>query len=302
MKRPRQHVMETESEQLLLEFLPSEWIVRQVPKDYGVDYEVELVDRSEVSGKRIWIQLKSVDKDLKIRKRFNDLTEQEEAYISYSLSTDFLDYATKCPFPLLLFLADLSHGEIYWLPLQAAITYSLAKRKPEWHSQYSTTVRIPIKNRLSIEKDNDYPGLRWYALELNRVYALMRLNELYGAVEPNITYGFRFSDNWIDPYEEMLMRETVRVLKYLVEQALNVDVLFGEEGVDYYNQLVLQLEESSQSANRVLDLLDQRQFSFRELSMSITKALFGANTLKHVSTFYFALNQRFILWEYPSRT
>lgn len=289
--------METESERILLGFLPSEWIVRQLPKDYGVDYEVELVDRSEVSGKRIWFQLKSFDKERKIHKRFNVLTKQEEAYISYSLSTGFLDYATKCPFPLLFFLADLDQGEIYWLPLQDAITYSLSKRNPEWISQHSATVRIPIKNQLSIERDNDYPSLRWYAMEINRVYALMRLNELFDAIEPILTYNYQFSDNWIDPNEEMLMRDTIRALKYLIKQALKIDVLFGEEGVEYYNQTVPQLEESFQSADRVLDLLNQRHFSFNELSMSITKALFGANTLRHVTTFYFALNRKYTLWE-----
>jgi len=36
--------MEEESEQLLKNLLPSHWLVRKIEKDYGVDYEIEIVD------------------------------------------------------------------------------------------------------------------------------------------------------------------------------------------------------------------------------------------------------------------
>jgi hypothetical protein len=52
MKRPRQHVMEDASGRLFQSLLPEEWIVRPIAKDYGVDFEVELVDQKIVSGDR----------------------------------------------------------------------------------------------------------------------------------------------------------------------------------------------------------------------------------------------------------
>lgn len=45
MRRPRPHVMEREAEQLINELLPSAWIVREVARDYGIDFEIELVDQ-----------------------------------------------------------------------------------------------------------------------------------------------------------------------------------------------------------------------------------------------------------------
>jgi hypothetical protein len=289
--------METESERLLERFLPSAWIVRRLPKDYGVDYEVEIVDHFEVSAKRFWIQLKSVDKELEVRTRFNRMFEQEEAYVSYSLDTGFLAYAIKSPFPLLLFLADLTQEEVYWLPLQDAITYALSKRNAAWRSQDSATVRIPAKNRLSRERENDYPGLRWYALEPSRVYALVRLHELLMSVQYSVYSDFQFDDDWIDLYEETRLRQTAQALRGLIGQALEIDVLFGETGVDYYSIWIPRLGASLQSADRVLDLLDQGKFSFDELSTSVLVAQEAVAILERLTTSYFELNRRFTLWE-----
>jgi hypothetical protein len=38
VKRPRQHVLGEMGEKLVERLLPSEWIVRKIPKDYGVDF------------------------------------------------------------------------------------------------------------------------------------------------------------------------------------------------------------------------------------------------------------------------
>ena len=297
MKRPRQHVMETEAEQLLEQFLPSEWITRPVPKDYGIDYEIELVDHYEVSGKRIWVQLKAVDKECEIQTRYNELIEEEEEYISYSVSANLLDYATKCPFPLLLFLADLDREEIYWLPLQDEITFSLSKRKPTWVSQSSATVRIPIRNRLSLEKDNNYPGLRWYALEPSRVYALLRLHESCDSFLQSNPLSFEFADGWIDPHEENLMRKSIENAKHLIRQSIGISILFGEQGVDVYRLMVPELEESLRLADKVLDLLDHKEFSFEELSMSCLRVAAAVHKLELTVTSYFELNRRFTLYE-----
>jgi uncharacterized protein DUF4365 len=59
MKRPIEHVMEDQAEQLIRQLLPDKWIVRNVPKDYGVDLEIEIVDQDFVTGNRIWIQSKA---------------------------------------------------------------------------------------------------------------------------------------------------------------------------------------------------------------------------------------------------
>ena len=58
MRRPSQHVVEDRAKRLIREILPVEWIVRNLPKDYGVDFEIEMVDANFVTGNRVWVQSK----------------------------------------------------------------------------------------------------------------------------------------------------------------------------------------------------------------------------------------------------
>src|SRR5205823_2077042 len=128
MKRPVQHVMEDKAGILLRRLLPPEWIVRPIARDYGIDYEVELVDEDVVTGNRIWVQLKGVagvevrEARFEFEKRYFKSAGSKPAvetvtvpYVAFSIETKELLYSLRCPFPLLLFVADLSSDEIYWL-------------------------------------------------------------------------------------------------------------------------------------------------------------------------------------------
>ncbi len=70
-KRPQQHQIEDESISRFKLLLPKHWIVRELPKDYGIDLQVGLVDSNEnVTGKMFYVQLKATDaKDDKIIKK-----------------------------------------------------------------------------------------------------------------------------------------------------------------------------------------------------------------------------------------
>jgi hypothetical protein len=182
--------MEDASEQVLKSALPAEWIVRPIAKDYGVDYEIELVDQDVVSGNRIWVQLKSAEKverrtaRYKVADKFPDLKSDGNGnicaeYVSFSLSIKEIEYSQKCHFPLLLVLVDLSDGEAYWVPIRDEVNHNL--NLPEIHrsKQKSATLRIPVWNSLSAERKRDYSGLRWFALEPGRMYAFSILHHFY---------------------------------------------------------------------------------------------------------------------------
>jgi hypothetical protein len=66
VKRPDQHIIDERAQRLLAhQLLPPEWIVRTLPKDCGVDFEIESVDQHVVSGNRVWVQLKGHDSALR---------------------------------------------------------------------------------------------------------------------------------------------------------------------------------------------------------------------------------------------
>ena len=61
-KRPRSHVLETESRQSFESAIPSEWVYRRKEDDYGIDGEVELFDDSgKTTGLLFYVQLKATD-------------------------------------------------------------------------------------------------------------------------------------------------------------------------------------------------------------------------------------------------
>lgn len=62
--RPRQHVLETESERALDQVLPAEWTVSGVTHDYGLDRRVEIFDKGLATGLGFLVQLKGTDADL----------------------------------------------------------------------------------------------------------------------------------------------------------------------------------------------------------------------------------------------
>lgn len=60
--RGRTHILEDESLVELKRILPKEWVVREKPKDYGIDVEVEIFNsKGSYTGFVFWIQLKATD-------------------------------------------------------------------------------------------------------------------------------------------------------------------------------------------------------------------------------------------------
>ncbi|UBZ13493.1 DUF4365 domain-containing protein [Flagellimonas marinaquae] len=60
--RSRTHILEEESLLELKKILPIEWVIREKPKDYGIDIEVEIfTSKGEYTGIVFWIQLKATD-------------------------------------------------------------------------------------------------------------------------------------------------------------------------------------------------------------------------------------------------
>ncbi|UCF04732.1 MAG: DUF4365 domain-containing protein, partial [bacterium] len=64
MERPREHVLEDKSRNALRNYLPDEWIVRDIRPDYGLDLEVTIVEGTKVTNRVLWVQLKATEKKI----------------------------------------------------------------------------------------------------------------------------------------------------------------------------------------------------------------------------------------------
>jgi Domain of unknown function (DUF4365) len=136
-KRPREHVLETESEKFAHRVLPSEWIAERREHDYGIDLQVEIVKNESVTGARFSIQLKSTD-GLKVRKK---------AYIAHPCATSALFYYLQLPEPVIYLVYDAKGDAGYWIWIQEYIRDGL---DTNWKNQEEAIVRIP--------KDNIFDG------------------------------------------------------------------------------------------------------------------------------------------------
>ena len=62
MRRTRNHIIEDKSEDILKRLIPSEWVLRKLHPDYGIDYLVEIFEQTRATGGHFFIQLKGTDK------------------------------------------------------------------------------------------------------------------------------------------------------------------------------------------------------------------------------------------------
>jgi hypothetical protein len=67
-KRPRPHILESISRSYFGSLMINAgWIVRDVSLDYGLDLNVEIVEKGQVTGKNFSVQLKATDNSLRHR-------------------------------------------------------------------------------------------------------------------------------------------------------------------------------------------------------------------------------------------
>lgn len=317
MKRPEQHVMEDESEAVLGSLLPREWITRRLPKDYGVDLEVELVDQGVVTGNRIWIQMKSVKHTRRasvsyhVGDQFPELATDSAGnlnveYVLYPMLTKELEYSLHCPFPLLFFLADLHLREVYWLPLQDEVIANLSQINHNWGRQKTATLRIPLWNRLSMERSANFPAMRWYALEPARMYAFAKLHYYHHEFQyTGRLSGYEIGNGWIDRGEEHELRHSLQSAHSFIDASLDLDVLFGENGIDYFRLKALpglnvpgiahQLREALIATSQAIERLDSRSYTFHEMALLIGKVGHAIDLLSTAIASYQGFRAKYLL-------
>jgi hypothetical protein len=96
LKRPRNHIIEDESESILKKLLPTEWVLRKLSPDYGIDYLVEVFENNKSSGIHFFIQLKGTD------------NIEKNGTINYRLSKNHIEYYSKLSLPILLVYVSIT--------------------------------------------------------------------------------------------------------------------------------------------------------------------------------------------------
>jgi hypothetical protein len=189
--RVENHLKEDASEILVSELLPQEWVIRKLHPDYGVDVTIEVFEREEqripTMGEFLFVQLKSTT-SLKrgiepIRPRGNvekavDLQDSEAEHeldvVRYVVDTDTIDNARLMgpSTPLMLFVCDLSEGEVYYVCLTDYYDKIIEPRGIDLSGQDTITVLIPAGNKLTDPRSSQV--MRFYASRA-KLYGMFNL-------------------------------------------------------------------------------------------------------------------------------
>ena len=131
-RRPRQHVLETESKNNLAQNIPNEWVIQNIENDYGVDNFVEIVQNQELDGNFFSIQLKGTDSNF-----------DNQEFVSVRMNTSTINYLMR-RVELVMIVLYVSHDqESYYTWLRDAINGIN-------YDNRTFRIRIPKQNRLSV--------------------------------------------------------------------------------------------------------------------------------------------------------
>src|SRR5262245_13461857 len=127
--RPRQHVLENETLNFVKQILPTEWIVSDGGKDYGIDLVVEIVENEQVTGAHFLMQLKGTD----------EINIQKDEYIVHSCKVSTLKYFLERPEPVIYLVYDAKDKVGYWIWIQDFIRNTLSAN---WKTKENVTIKI----------------------------------------------------------------------------------------------------------------------------------------------------------------
>ena len=101
MKRPRQHEIDEEAENLFQSLLPSSWVKNPYGKgrDYAKDFDIEIAEGGELTGIRFVAQVKGCERFTRAIKSPSVRFGVETKYLEY-----YADKARDAVFCLLLML------------------------------------------------------------------------------------------------------------------------------------------------------------------------------------------------------
>ena len=137
MKRPRQHVLADESRRALEDALPTEWTVRPIQPDYGLDVEVTIVEDEDVTSNVFKAQLKATDQPV-----------DTSGEVSLSIQCKHLKDYENYPQPVFILYYIRLKNLFYYVFAQKYVKEDLSMDTPAWRTQKSATVRFSSDSTL----------------------------------------------------------------------------------------------------------------------------------------------------------
>ena len=186
-QRSNEHIMESESLEIVQDILPTEWVIRHYKPDYGVDIAVELFEHiegqesvTETLGEWFFVQVKSVKKTIiqkrkvyprgNVEKRPLNVDKEnknncvEMDTIPYAIDTDLLvTIQSLTGIPVLLFLITLDTKKLYFICINDVIDKCILPSDDNFEEKQTKTIHIPIQNMISKDDRSSLIPLMFFA-------------------------------------------------------------------------------------------------------------------------------------------
>ena len=213
--RSHSHIVDTQARKLVPNIFPNEWEYREVTgRDYGIDMEIELFERSNPTGQILLLQIKG------ITKMFSNNTKH---YYNFSMATKTLKYAERFITPFLLIICPVNEKPIksYYLWLQDYIKTCLDIDKIKWRDQNTITIHIP-KNNIMPDNENHISYISKFP---KRLYSISEIGK--------ISHELSFLESGCEKYLKNYMG-LINQFEIIVDLTINTDWPRSSNIIDNY--------------------------------------------------------------------
>lgn len=171
--RHRSHLLEEESFFELRKLFPKEWVIREKPKDYGIDVEIEVFNSNgKYTGLVFWIQLKATE------------SKKRKDHRALRMSISKINQLASYEIPVALFRYNARNKEFYfeWIVRYRFLSSSLKNKtfniEFEDHHLWSENSMIEIisylKKREDYNKGSYSFPIRGFVNEINVSHKVTR--------------------------------------------------------------------------------------------------------------------------------
>lgn len=153
------------------EVIPSEWVVRTMTPDYGIDLDVELFDYEDgecvTLGEHIFFQVKATKNP---RYGFYSTEFGKIRVIKYCMEVSELNLVERVgsAIPVLLTIVDMVNRKAFFVCINDYIRKILLIKNPQYKKQNRIIINIPVENILS---SDSIENLKWYGKRA-KIYSL----------------------------------------------------------------------------------------------------------------------------------
>lgn len=256
-KRTRSHILEDESRNQLQAIIPSEWVVRDKPKDYGIDCEIEIFDsKGNPTGAIFWVQLKATDSKktglgLSLKK------EKLKQFNSYPIPVLFLRYSS----PLESFFYEWSN-KYYFLGVNSSSKSISLKFNKEWDGTTPTDIQSYLKKVNLIKRGDFELPLRCsivnYTSSVSIAYAIKSSFENYNDCIRFDNEGYLFEMTIYDNKMLITLMNEFAAFFYISEASFNADTLSKSIGCGIL--VILAQIKKYDLLNILFDRLDLKKY------------------------------------------